>query len=86
MQALIGTVGGYIGLFLGYSMLQIPKAVLNFANKVKLLYSDRKLNIKNAQFVQDDEDLPTESADYKLNNQSLRYGGKTKISVKNGSL
>ena len=49
-------------------MLQIPKAVLNFANKVKLLFSDRNVKIKNAQFIQDEEELPTASDDYKINN------------------
>ena len=28
LNALIGTIGGYIGLFLGYSFLQIPQAIL----------------------------------------------------------
>ena len=28
IQTLVGNAGGYIGLFLGYSFLQIPQAIL----------------------------------------------------------
>ena len=34
-QSLIGTVGGYIGLFLGYSLLEMPKTILVILNKLK---------------------------------------------------
>ena len=43
IQALIGTIGGYVGLFLGYSMLQIPNAVIFLAKKIIRWYSDIKL-------------------------------------------
>ena len=37
-QSLIGTVGGYIGLFLGYSLLEMPKTILVILNKLKKRY------------------------------------------------
>ena len=38
VQSLIGTVGGYIGLFLGYSLLEMPKKILAFLHKLKKRY------------------------------------------------
>ena len=47
IQALVGNVGGYIGLCLGYSILQIPDFVLFILYKVKMYISrSRKATIK----------------------------------------
>ena len=37
-EALVGTVGGYLGLFLGYSILQLPEKINDLAKKVKSWY------------------------------------------------
>ena len=42
-QALIGTIGGYIGLFLGYSLLQIPNAITFFVKRLRNLLTNRVL-------------------------------------------
>ena len=39
IQSLIGTVGGYIGLFLGYSVLQIPIALMAIVRQLKNWYA-----------------------------------------------
>ena len=44
---MIGTIGGYIGLFLGYSVLQVPKALLIIVKKIKELYSILELKKRN---------------------------------------
>ena len=41
-NALIGTIGGYIGLFLGYSILQIPDFLTQMATNVSMIWSKRK--------------------------------------------
>ena len=38
-QALVGNIGGYIGLCLGYSFLQIPALILFIMRKLKKYYS-----------------------------------------------
>ena len=40
INGLIGYIGGYIGLFVGYSILQIPKTLLTFARKCKNHFHD----------------------------------------------
>ena len=40
---MIGTVGGYIGLCLGYSILQIPEYILKIVQKLKTRYSRKIL-------------------------------------------
>ena len=47
IQALVGNIGGYIGLFLGYSILQIPDFIVLIFYKVKMYISrSRKDTIK----------------------------------------
>ena len=38
-QTLIGNVGGYIGMCLGYSLLQFPNFLLLITDKIKKWYS-----------------------------------------------
>ena len=45
VQALIGTIGGYIGLCLGYTILQIPEFLLNSIISIKC----HLLNIKRGE-------------------------------------
>lgn len=40
-ETLIGSVGGYIGLFLGYSILQVSGFILNFLAQTKNFLSKR---------------------------------------------
>ena len=40
INGLIGYIGGYIGLFVGYSILQIPNTLLTLASKCKIFFSD----------------------------------------------
>ena len=42
---MIGTIGGYIGLFLGYSALQIPLAIIFVIEKIRLCSSKMKVKI-----------------------------------------
>ena len=39
-QALLGNIGGYIGLCLGYSILHIPDLILLIMRKLKKYYSE----------------------------------------------
>ena len=39
VQSLIGTIGGYIGLFLGYGMLQISMEIITIGRKLENWYS-----------------------------------------------
>lgn len=41
MQELVGSVGGYIGLCLGYSILQLPDIVLSAIRYFKKYYSEK---------------------------------------------
>ena len=43
---MIGTIGGYIGLFLGYSVLQIPNAVIFLIKKSRKWFLDKRLKRK----------------------------------------
>ena len=45
-NALIGTIGGYIGLFLGYSILQIPDFLNQMAKNISKNCSKSKLKRK----------------------------------------
>ena len=39
---MVGTIGGYVGLFLGYSVLQIPIAIATLVKQFVKWYSDIK--------------------------------------------
>ena len=41
-QALVGNIGGYLGLFTGYSILQLPSILHAFTRKLKTWYSKLK--------------------------------------------
>ena len=41
IHSLIGNIGGYVGLLLGVSILQIPSLVLQVVRKMKRVYIDR---------------------------------------------
>ena len=58
IQSLIGTVGGYIGLFLGYSVLQIPIAIMAIVKRLKNWYSDLTAGRFITSHSQDDEFNP----------------------------
>ena len=45
IQALVGNIGGYIGLFLGYSILQIPDFIVVIFCKVKMFMSRSRKGI-----------------------------------------
>ena len=45
VNALIGTIGGYIGLFLGYSILQFP----DFAIELMSRYSNYKTKVQKTE-------------------------------------
>ena len=34
-NSLFGNIGGYVGIFIGYALLHIPDAIINFINKMK---------------------------------------------------
>ena len=46
---MIGTIGGYIGLFLGYSLMQFPNVVIIFAKKIKDYDLKQRLMSRNEQ-------------------------------------
>ena len=68
INALIGTIGGYIGLFLGYSLLQFPNLVIIFAKKIKEYDLKGRLIHQNEAITPDDiqiaENVPLESNDF----------------------
>ena len=41
IHSLIGNSGGYVGLLLGVSILQVPSLLLQVVKKVKQVYMDR---------------------------------------------
>ena len=43
-------MGGYVGLLLGFSILQIPDILMHTFDKVKKLYENR-LNKQNSEFM-----------------------------------
>ena len=49
IQALIGTIGGYIGLFLGYSVLQIPSMLALLICRTNKWFSE-KFSTSRRQF------------------------------------
>ena len=46
MNGLVGYIGGYIGLILGYSLLQIPDFILLLRLKAKKYFGKRKFPTK----------------------------------------
>ena len=66
IQALIGNVGGYIGLCLGYSILQIPDFVVFIPCKAKIsIFRIRKLILKldtRAIFVTNQDNMDNEKS------------------------
>ena len=42
IHSLIGNIGGYVGLLLGVSILQVPSLLLQFVHKVKRAYMDKQ--------------------------------------------
>ena len=47
IPTLIGNIGGYIGLCLGYSLLQIPELVVFLVKKFSSDWSEHRLNRRN---------------------------------------
>ena len=47
LQALVGNVGGYIGLCLGYNFLQIPGLLMAIINQLKLYRTGKEKNPEN---------------------------------------
>ena len=35
MNSLVGNIGGYIGMFLGYALLNVPETFMEFFQKLK---------------------------------------------------
>ena len=52
VQALIGIIGGYIGLFLGYSAMQIPFAIIFVIEKIKTCSIEMKVKMKAEDQIQ----------------------------------
>ena len=46
-----GNVGGYIGMFLGYSVLALPNLLLTAIQKVKKVFSQRKVEAEDLRHV-----------------------------------
>jgi hypothetical protein len=49
IQALVGNAGGYIGLCVGYSFLQIPDLILHFCQIVKKFYLKKKFGVTDVE-------------------------------------
>ena len=47
IQTLVGNAGGYIGLFLGYSCLQIPTVILATYRLLQKRYSKSATKVKS---------------------------------------
>ena len=43
MNSLFGYMGGYVGVLLGFSIIQVPGLILDALNKIKRLRSDRPI-------------------------------------------
>ena len=81
IQALIGNIGGYIGLFLGYSILQIPDFVLFILCKIcsyfPTLRNDKLKIDSGISFVHKKSNLDNDSADLGRSLSSAIYQMKT---------
>ena len=66
IQALIGNVGGYIGLCLGYSILQIPDFVVFILCKAKM----NIFRIRNRILKMDSRTIFVTNEDYRDNEKS----------------
>ena len=73
LQALVGNVGGYIGLFLGYSFLQIPDTILYIVSRLKK-YSKQSHNVAPTPL-----DITVQEVDY---TQSSSTPNATGVEIK----
>ena len=46
IQGLVGNIGGYVGLLLGYSILQIPEMIVVIARQLKRWYIERHSRVE----------------------------------------
>ena len=58
INALIGTIGGYIGSFLGYSLMQFPNVAIIFAKKIKDYDLKQRLISRIEKSTPDDIQIP----------------------------
>jgi hypothetical protein len=54
---LVGNVGGYIGLCLGYNFLQIPGLILILSRKLKIFYSGKESKTDGIEITTSDGDM-----------------------------
>ena len=69
-NALIGYIGGYIGLILGYSILHIPEYIVLFIEKFKTYYSydsGIKLNVLPVSMIDNEDKKVTDQKRTNLN-------------------
>ena len=57
INGLIGNIGGYIGLCLGYSLLQIPNFIMRLTLKCKKCGSKRQPTRRNMLAEENDDDV-----------------------------
>ena len=48
MNSLVGNVGGYIGMFLGYALLNVPNILNDFLQKIVKNESKQQISSVNA--------------------------------------
>ena len=66
-------MGGYVGLLLGFSILQIPDILMHTFDKVKKLY-DNRLNKQNAEFMDQTNVTKTDAEKGSIQNINIQSG------------
>ena len=66
-------MGGYVGLLLGFSILQIPDVLMHTFDKVKKLYENR-LNEQNVEFMDQINVTKTDAEKGSIHNINIQKG------------
>ena len=66
-------MGGYVGLLLGFSILQIPDVLMHTFDKVKKLYENR-LNEQNVEFMDQINVTKTDAEKGSIQNINIQKG------------
>ena len=81
-HTLVANIGGYIGLCLGYNLLQVPALITTVFKKLKVYFKSEKLiktsnNISNSFDAKDNKENGHDEKQKKLNNDDCMFNAKT---------
>ena len=85
IQGLVGNVGGYIGLFLGYNFLQIPNLIILIVLRAKSwleqIKKDRDQNKTKTLKIMVHENLPASQGGSKRESNEDWEGGRLYVDI-----